>query len=131
MPPARRRARRHRLRLKVSTGRGSSFTVNVGTGGYCTEVMRVYPVGDSVEGFIQTPRGKTSYRGRVAWSIPGDATVGLRGRMGVCFVQVDQAFDEDLRASREGDGPAAAAPRARAWALGGMDLARRVGARCP
>lgn len=97
----RRRGRRHRLRLRVSTGRGNSFTVNVSTGGFCTELMRVYPVGQGVEGVIDTPHGPMTFSGRVAWSKDGDPRLNLRGRMGVCFVQIDRAFASGLDAAAE------------------------------
>lgn len=101
----RRRGRRHRLRLRVTTGRGSSFTVNVSGGGYCTELMRVQGVGEPVEGVIHTARGRTSFRGQVAWAAAGDSRLGIRGRMGVRFLQVDRPFAALLEAIADSPAP--------------------------
>jgi hypothetical protein len=106
--PARvaRRSSRQRLRLRVTTNRGSSFTVNVGAGGFCTELLRVLSAGEHLEGLIHLNGRDASFVGRVAWASAGDSRVNRRGRMGVCFVQIDSEFARGLAA---GDGQVAAA----------------------
>jgi hypothetical protein len=96
-----RRSLRHRLRVRVTTSRGSSFTVNVSTGGFCTELMRVLSVGDHLEGLIHLGGRDASFAGRVAWAREGDARLNLRGRMGVCFVQIDPLLARGLAACEE------------------------------
>jgi hypothetical protein len=106
-PPGRivRRSPRHRLRLRVTTHRGSLFTLNVGPGGFCTELMRVLPVGAPLEGLIHLNGRDTSFTARVAWSVAGDSRLNQRGRMGVCFVQIDSDWARRLTSSgASGDG---------------------------
>lgn len=91
----------------MTTGRGGSFTVNVSGGGYCTELMRVQEVGEPVEGVIHTARGQTTFRGQVAWAAAGDSRLGIRGRMGVRFLQVDRLFAALLEASADAPTPGA------------------------
>jgi hypothetical protein len=101
-----RRSYRHRFRLRVMTSRGSSFTINVSSGGFCTELMRVLPVGGHVEGLIHLNGRDASFAGRVAWASDGDSRLNRRGRMGVCFLQIDPEFARGL-ATREARPPAA------------------------
>lgn len=96
-----RRGRRYRLRLRVVTSRGGSFTVDVGPGGFCTELARVLPVGEPVEGLIHLNGRDASFAGRVAWSVAGDPRLNERGRMGVCFVRIEPEFARGLE---PGDG---------------------------
>ena len=72
MTPARpgsrgRRMQRHRLRLRMTTSRGSSFTVNVSSGGACTEQLRVLAVGTRIEGPSPWTAGTLLLR-TVAWT---------------------------------------------------------------
>jgi len=97
-----RRGRRHRMRLRVVTCRGSSFTVNVSSGGFCTELMRVLPVGEPVEGLIRLKGRDASFTGRVAWARAGVPHLNERGRMGVCFVQIETEFASGLEPREEG-----------------------------
>ena len=96
-----RRARRFRLRVRVATSRSRSFTVNVSTGGFCTELMRVLSVGERLEGLIHLSGRDMCFAGRVAWARAGDPRLGQLGRMGVCFEQIDPEFARglDLRGS--------------------------------
>lgn len=101
-----RRSRRHRMRARVTTARGSWFTVNVGTGGFCAELMRALPVGGHVEGLIHLKGRDVSFAGRVAWATDGDSRLNHLGRMGVCFVRIDPdlARDLEVREDRAGAG---------------------------
>jgi hypothetical protein len=94
------------MRTRVTTSRGSWFTVNVGTGGFCAELMRALPVGGHLEGLIHLKGRDVSFAGRVAWATDGDSRLNRRGRMGVCFLQIDPEFARGL-ATREARPPAA------------------------
>ena len=93
-----RQAQRVRRRLKVTLERGVSFTVDVGAGGFCTEILRVLPPGSRVSGTIQVPSIDVPFTGLVAWAKPGDAWLGLRGRMGIVFTDVPPAAARALAA---------------------------------
>lgn len=90
------RSPRRRVRLLVATSRGSSLTVNVSAGGFCTGLMRVLPVGSNVEGTLHLDGRSETFAGRVAWSKPGDARLNVMGRMGVRFEKIDPAFAQSL-----------------------------------
>jgi len=93
------RSPRRRVRLRVVTSRGSSLTVNVGAGGFCTGLMRVLPVGAQVEGFIHLEGREAFFSGQVAWARPGDARLNVMGRMGVRFLKIDLDFARTLAGS--------------------------------
>jgi hypothetical protein len=82
---------RQRRRFRVALGQ-PSFTHDVGPGGFCTELLRVLVPGTAVQGSIGAQGSEFAFAGRVAWARPGDARMGLRGRMGVSFTQVSQGF---------------------------------------
>ena len=86
----------------MTTSRGSSFTVNVGHGGVCTEQMRVLLVGTWVEGHISFDGRDAAFSGRVAWALAGDPRLGQLGRMGVRFDRVGSELAQGLanRAAR-------------------------------
>jgi hypothetical protein len=79
---------RRRWRFKVTVGTTVSFTTDVSTGGFCTELMRVLPSTTRIRGWIEGFGNKVPFEGRVAWSSPGDASLSVRGRMGVSFTEV-------------------------------------------
>jgi len=83
-----RKAARLRWRFKVVLSSGTSFTVDVSTGGFCTEVMRALPPATPVRGSLEGFGRKVPFAGRVAWSSPGDPSLNLRGRMGISFTEV-------------------------------------------
>jgi hypothetical protein len=84
----------------MTTGRGTSFTVNVSPGGACTEQMRNSPVGGHVEGSIHLDGRDTDYTGWVVWARGGDQRLNALGRMGVRFDHVgpELAWSLDARA---------------------------------
>jgi hypothetical protein len=86
----------------MTTGRGTSFTVNVSPGGACTEQMRNPQVGTQVEGFIHLDGRDTAYTGRVIWAREGDQRLNALGRMGVRFDEVgpELAWGLDARTAR-------------------------------
>ena len=99
-----RRSRRHRLRARVATSLGTWFTINLGRGGFCAELMRALPVGESVEGLIHLKGRDISFAGRVAWAAAGDSRLNLRARMGLCFLSVDPDLVRNLAGWEEGAG---------------------------
>jgi len=76
---------RQRRRFKVTIGGAVSFTTDVSAGGFCTETMRVLEPGSAIEGAIDVEGKHLPFVGRVAWAVPGDCNVNLRGRMGIAF----------------------------------------------
>ena len=92
--PVARASVRHRRRFRVILmGHPSAFTVDVGAGGFCTELMRVLPPGTPVEGSIHVKGTEVAFAGRVAWARPGEARMNLRGRMGVQFTRGPAEFE--------------------------------------
>jgi hypothetical protein len=98
---------RWRMRLRVTTEHGSSFTVNVSAGGVCTEQMRVLAVGTPLDGHVFIEGRDAPFVGRVAWARSGDSRLGQLGRMGICFERIDPGFARSL-SEREGRAGAAA-----------------------
>ena len=86
-------AARHRRRFRVALlGHPATFTVDVGAGGFCVELMRVLPTGTPLQGTILVEGSEVSFLGTVVWNRPGDPRINLRGRMGVQFTQAPQGF---------------------------------------
>jgi hypothetical protein len=100
--PPEERTPRHRLRLRVATGGGITFTVDVSEGGVCTEQMRVLPVGACIEGSIRLDGNDLPFIGQVAWATAGEHRLNQLGRMGIRFDRIDPGFalGLDLRALR-------------------------------
>ena len=96
-----RRNSRRRVRLRVTANRGRSFTTNVSAGGFCTELMRVLPVGARVEGLIHLNGYDGLYIGQVLWAQPGDSRLNQMGRMGVSFMRIDPEFARSLAREAE------------------------------
>ena len=72
---------RQRLRLRVTTGRSTSFAVNAEPGGVCIQQMRVLPVGARVEGSIWLDGGDLPFVGHVAWAAAGEHRLNQSGRI--------------------------------------------------
>ena len=68
--------------------------MDIGGGGFCTELLRVLPPGTQVEGVIQVKGADLPFAGAVVWAKPGDAYLGLRGRMGVIFTRTSSKLQE-------------------------------------
>jgi hypothetical protein len=90
---------RRRVRLRVVTGRGSSLTVNVSAGGFCTAMMRVLPVGAPIDGLIHVDGRDAFFAGQVVWVKPGDPRINLMGKMGVRFDSIHAAAARGLAGS--------------------------------
>lgn len=87
---------RQRRRLKVSIAQVPAFTIDVSTGGFCAELMRVPRPGTPIQGSIRCGEQEGAYSGRVAWAHAGDARLNVRGRIGVQFTAVDDAIRQLL-----------------------------------
>jgi hypothetical protein len=87
---------RRRVRLRVVTSRGSSLTVNVSSGGFCTGMMRVLPPGTPLEGLIHLDGRDEFFAGHVVWARAGNPRMNLMGTMGVRFSTIDQDFARTL-----------------------------------
>jgi len=90
---------RRRVRLRIVTNRGSSLTVNVSAGGFCTGLMRVLPPGTPLEGLIHLDGRDGFFSGHVVWARAGNPRMNLMGSMGVRFTKVDSDFARELEAS--------------------------------
>jgi hypothetical protein len=97
---------RRRVRLRVVTGRGSSLTVNVSAGGFCTALMRVLPMGAPIDGLIHVDGRDAFFSGRVVWVKPGDPRLNVMGKMGVRFDSIDPAAAKGLAGSDSGSAAA-------------------------
>jgi len=91
-------AARKRRRFKVLLGSAVSFTTDVSAGGFCTETMRVLVAKSVVQGSIEGLGKKVPFAGKVAWTVPGDSSLNLRGRMGISFTEVGPELLELLNA---------------------------------
>jgi hypothetical protein len=83
-----RKSARIRRRFKVTLKQGPSFSVDVGEGGLCTELLKVLPPGTRVEGTILVKGADVPFAGRVVWARSGAPHLGLRGRMGILFTEM-------------------------------------------
>src|SRR6516165_3773824 len=63
---------RQRRRFKVQLGMASGFTADVSAGGFCAELMRVFPKGTAVKGTIVVDGREYDFSGRVSWAKQGD-----------------------------------------------------------
>jgi len=87
---------RQRRRFRVMLGSAVHFTLDVSAGGFCTESMRVLTPGTPVEGSIESNGKRVSFAGRVAWNVPGDSMLNVRGKMGIAFQRVSPEMSELL-----------------------------------
>lgn len=88
-----RRWARLRRRFKVTFGQNAAaFTVDVCGGGFCAQLLRAVSPGALVEGTILANGRVHSYAGLVAWAKAGDVRLGIPGRIGVGFTNVESTF---------------------------------------
>jgi hypothetical protein len=73
----------------VTFNQGAAFTADVCGGGFCALMLRAMPPGTPVEGTIVVRGRVLPYAGRVVWARPGDVRLGVQGRNGVAFTQVE------------------------------------------
>ena len=92
MPKTQRTLQRQRKRLRVFIGTATAFTIDVSPGGFCVELMRVYPPGSDVEGKLSLGDRDFSFTGKVAWARAGDMRLNQRGRMGIRLTGIDHSY---------------------------------------
>lgn len=110
---------RRRVRLRIVTSRGSSLTVNVSAGGFCTGMMRVLPAGTPLDGTIHLDGREAFFSGHVVWARPGNPRLNLMGTMGVRFGEIDADFARNLGTGEvQGSSPGNAARRTAPRAAG-------------
>jgi hypothetical protein len=101
------------------TSRGSSLTVNVSAGGFCTGMMRVLPAGTPLDGTIHLDGREAFFSGHVVWARPGNPRLNLMGTMGVRFGEIDADFARNLRTGEvQGSSPGNSARRTAPRAAG-------------
>jgi len=84
---------RHRRRLRVSLGTGAPiFTADVSPSGLCAEMARVMKPGSELKGSILLDTKEYAFTGQVMWVKPGDPQLGIRGKMGIRFIQIPEDF---------------------------------------
>ena len=95
---------RQRRRLKISLGgRLPAFTADVSPGGFSAELMHVLRPGTTVHGTIALADQSFDFTGQVTWAQAGEPRMSLRGRMGVRFTGIPNAFFEAYRAAFEAE----------------------------
>ncbi len=82
---ASRRVRR-RLRTRID-GYSSTFTVDVGGGGFCFQLSRPIAPGTVLAGSFHLEGAELPFEGRVAWIAPGDPNLRIPSKMGVAFTR--------------------------------------------
>jgi hypothetical protein len=90
--------RRCKIDLKAGdAGAGSAaFTIDVSVGGFCAELMRVPSPGTQVTGSITIGGHEYTFRGRIVWARASEPRVNLRGRIGVTFSEIADAFKKTV-----------------------------------
>jgi hypothetical protein len=91
---------RRRCRLKVFTTRGVLFTLDVGQGGFCAQVLRVLPPGTPLEGNFHVDDANLPFSGRVVWAKGGDPHLNVRGKMGIALARGAAELEAVLAARR-------------------------------
>ncbi len=91
---------RRRCRLKVFTTRGVLFTLDVGQGGFCAQVLRVLPPGTSLQGSFRVDEADLPYSGRVDMAKGGDPHLNVRGKMGIVLARGAAELEAVLAARR-------------------------------
>jgi len=79
---------RHSRRLRVTLGPASSFTVDVGPGGFCAELERALPRGADVAGSMRVDGQEVAFGGQVVWVKQDDGALHPRRTIGVRFTRV-------------------------------------------
>jgi hypothetical protein len=93
-----RRWARIRARWRVTFDHTAGFTTDFGGGGFSAELQRVPSPGSVIQGKLLGRDDSLPFRGVVVWAKPGDAFLGIRGRMGVHFADAPAALSEEIYA---------------------------------
>ena len=91
---------RFRRRLKLALGgRLPAFTADVSPQGFAAELMHVLRPGTTVHGAITLAGKEFDFTGQVCWAKAGDPRMSVRGKFGVRFTGIANAFYELFEAS--------------------------------
>ncbi|HET8725472.1 MAG TPA: PilZ domain-containing protein [Anaeromyxobacteraceae bacterium] len=77
---------RRRLRTRID-GYSSTFTIDVGGGGFSFQMNRPIAPGTVLSGSFHLEGAELPFVGRVAWIAPGDPKLRIPSRMGVAFTR--------------------------------------------
>jgi len=103
-----RRSTRYRRRFRVDLGHTTALTVDVSTGGFCVELMRVLPPGSPLDGSIHVLGRELAFGGQVVWARQPEVGLNMRGRMGVRFTRPPAGLKQLIDpAGRPGPPPSA------------------------
>lgn len=93
--PNKRFVPRHRRRVKISlSGKLPAFTADVSPGGFSAELMQTPRPGQQIQGSITLGREEFPFTGEVSWVKASEPRLSVRGRMGVRFTGISNAFYE-------------------------------------
>jgi hypothetical protein len=84
---------RRRLRLTLQDG-GPVFTADLSPGGFAAELARVPRPGTTVHGTLPLAGQEFPFTGLVMWAKAGEPRLNLRGRVGVRFTGIANAYYE-------------------------------------
>lgn len=88
---------RIRRRLKVRLGGLLTFTADVSPSGFAAELMQALPPGSELNGEIELCGESFPFTGKVCWAKAGEPRMNVRGRFGVRFTGIPNAFFELLQ----------------------------------
>ena len=98
---------RLRRRLRIHLGGLQTFTADVSPTGFAAEVMQTLPPGADLSGSIELCGELFEFTGKVCWAKRGEPRMNIRGRFGVRFTGISNAFFELLQTAYQ---PVAATP---------------------
>src|SRR3954465_5039295 len=90
---------RLRRRLKVTLGPIQTFTADISAGGFAAEVMQSLPPGSMQHGSIELCGQRFDFPGLGCWAPRGEPRMNKRGRFGLRFTGISNAFFELLRSA--------------------------------
>jgi hypothetical protein len=85
---------RLRRRLKVSLGALKTFTADISAHGFAAELMSAPRPGADLCGSIELSGQHYPFTAKVCWTKIGEPRMHLRGRIGVRFTGIPNAFYE-------------------------------------
>jgi len=88
---------RLRRRLKLTVGRLHTFTADVSPSGFAAELMQALRPGTDLQGSIELCGETYPFTGKVCWAKAGEPRMSLRGRIGVRFTGIPNAFFTSLQ----------------------------------
>ena len=90
---------RIRRRLKISLGALQTFTADVSPTGFAAELMQALRPGSDLHGSIELCGEAFPFTGKVCWAKQGEPRMNVRGRFGVRFTGIPNAFFELLKSA--------------------------------